>query len=716
MGLTDAGITVRVEYGEQVDTAPTITSTPNPVFVDGTALTYPFAQDISDDGLSPVTYSLSNVLPNGLFLNASTGVLSYDGVFRDETSISSHALTVTDAVGSATSASFNISINSDEVVVPADWAARAAAATGGGTVTNFNTSGDALFSLDSVPNGNNEAEAFVKKSGGFSYKVPILPTDTTRSGEKSLWLFNDQHALAAGEEVYIQFRQYFPAYYIDHVWEGTKSAGRSQSWKQDITSSVHTQAGGVGSNTTSEQVLQGSQQRGYIQGYHRNNDGDFIYWDEGLSTPCSGSDFKHQPSIDRTGTTPANCNEAIAKYGGLFSDASANYSGRGNRDGGAFFFHKYPGVGNWVTFKKRIKTSPTGQTSSDNEYQVWAAYDGDTQWTELVNTTYVLGSAPIEGQWLVSYRTDGTANASRRESYTVYDELIVSSSDIALPAEPATALKTLADSLSPGQWGQLTGISGLDATNFAWGGFQALDYGSKGMFDDITGKLHLLHGVNPGSGHGYDCGAIDVDRRKLFWRGYNQSTIDVYDLDAGTWSSSPSLSGQWQVASSLTYNEHLGVCQFWDERQGLVNYDPIANSLSTMVPVAQTDTIGAGALHVASDYSPRQRKTVFGGGDSQVGMGSVDVNGTFSLESAAPFPYGPTRARMTHDPVSGDFMMMSASTLHRKDPVSGVWSTEHDMTGTAPNFSENAMTSSWDLVSAPVYGYTRRTHKWLQLQ
>jgi hypothetical protein len=66
MGLTDAGITVRVEYGEQVDTAPTILSTPAPSFVDGTGLTYNMSQHISDDGLSPLTYSLSNILPNGL--------------------------------------------------------------------------------------------------------------------------------------------------------------------------------------------------------------------------------------------------------------------------------------------------------------------------------------------------------------------------------------------------------------------------------------------------------------------------------------------------------------------------------------------------------------------------------------------------------------------------------------------------------------------------
>jgi hypothetical protein len=66
------------------------------------------AQHISDDGLSPVTYSLSNILPNGLSFNVSTGVLTYDGL--GVASVSSHQLTATDAVGSAQSSAFNINI------------------------------------------------------------------------------------------------------------------------------------------------------------------------------------------------------------------------------------------------------------------------------------------------------------------------------------------------------------------------------------------------------------------------------------------------------------------------------------------------------------------------------------------------------------------------------------------------------------------------------
>jgi len=108
VALTDAGITEAQEYEAQVDQPPTINSTPSPSFTEGVADTYDMTQHVSDDGLSAVTYSLSNTLPNGLSFNGSTGILTYDGVAS--ASVSSHALTATDAVGNDTSASFNIDI------------------------------------------------------------------------------------------------------------------------------------------------------------------------------------------------------------------------------------------------------------------------------------------------------------------------------------------------------------------------------------------------------------------------------------------------------------------------------------------------------------------------------------------------------------------------------------------------------------------------------
>jgi hypothetical protein len=109
VALTDAGITEARSYAQPSDLPPTITSTPTPLFQYLVASSYDMTQHVFDDGVSTVTYFLSNVLPNGLTFNGSTGILSYDGIGTE--SVSSHQLTATDAVGNATSALFNITIS-----------------------------------------------------------------------------------------------------------------------------------------------------------------------------------------------------------------------------------------------------------------------------------------------------------------------------------------------------------------------------------------------------------------------------------------------------------------------------------------------------------------------------------------------------------------------------------------------------------------------------
>jgi hypothetical protein len=87
------------------DIAPVIDTTPNPTFTGGVASTYDFNTDITDDAVSPLTFSLSGTLGPGLSLNSSTGILSYNG---SGVSSNSHILTVSDAVGQAISNVFVI--------------------------------------------------------------------------------------------------------------------------------------------------------------------------------------------------------------------------------------------------------------------------------------------------------------------------------------------------------------------------------------------------------------------------------------------------------------------------------------------------------------------------------------------------------------------------------------------------------------------------------
>lgn len=107
--VTTAGLTLGIDYAPPVDNPPIITSTPAVAFTEGTPNSYDMTQHVFDDGQSPLSYALTNVLPGGLQFNGSSGILSYDGAGAP--SISSHTLQATDAVGMAESAAFNINIS-----------------------------------------------------------------------------------------------------------------------------------------------------------------------------------------------------------------------------------------------------------------------------------------------------------------------------------------------------------------------------------------------------------------------------------------------------------------------------------------------------------------------------------------------------------------------------------------------------------------------------
>ena len=109
MVLTDAGLTLAGTVGGQANLPPVIVSTPNPLFIEGTADTYDMTQDFTDDGVSTVITSLTNILPNGLSYNGNTHILDYDGIGIP--SVSQHQLEVDDQVNDiVTSASFDIEI------------------------------------------------------------------------------------------------------------------------------------------------------------------------------------------------------------------------------------------------------------------------------------------------------------------------------------------------------------------------------------------------------------------------------------------------------------------------------------------------------------------------------------------------------------------------------------------------------------------------------
>ncbi len=314
---------------------------------------------------------------------------------------------------------------------PSDWADRS---TAPGVLTAYR-----FDSADEVNNwkqldgsaGNVVWETGNKASGNGSLRINVLKTDGANSGSWRRWLSDDQREFTEGDEFYVSYRQYFPAYFSTHVFNGG-------GWKQSIISRNAAEMNGVnqdcqtnecGSNQLNEMVLVNYQYRGLVQGYNRNTGGAYPGWNVGSSNACSGSDFVYQNAVDRgpqnVGTA---CENDRARYGGFYS-YGAN-TGVPDPLTGAFVY----GQDNWVTFKIWVKLGSQGTGTNNSQVKVWAAHEGD-DWDLLIDRNNLdLGAGPAHNTlWLLPYDTGKTANSSRDDTYTLYDEVIVSLNDIAAP-------------------------------------------------------------------------------------------------------------------------------------------------------------------------------------------------------------------------------------------------------------------------------------------
>jgi hypothetical protein len=259
----------------------------------------------------------------------------------------------------------------------------------------------------------------LKTSGGGSLRFAILKTDQANSGNWRHFLANDRRIFGQGDEYYVQYRQFVPAYYASHVFRG------GGGWKSSILSWYGS------SFQNNEIVVQNSLHRGYPQGY--NQDGNFVLWEQEISTACSSSDYAHQPAIDN-GPNPLGsgftaCENDRARYGGLYS-----YSGGGQDPlTGAFLY--YPDE--WITILQHVRIGNFNQ--SNTLIETWAARDGQDYVLLYSDARRRLGgdNGGHNGMWLLPYNTGRSADSSRQDTFTSYDEVIVSTEFIAAPGYPA---------------------------------------------------------------------------------------------------------------------------------------------------------------------------------------------------------------------------------------------------------------------------------------
>lgn len=319
-----------------------------------------------------------------------------------------------------------------------DWIARS---TAPGVVMAVGFDTQAQVTNDTFPDTSAyhvKWEQLLKTSGAGSLRMDIFKTDGASSGSWVRYLADDRREFKTGDTFYVQFRQYFPAYFANHAFAGTQFGGPyAGGWKQAIISNKRA------SNQLFEVVIQNTNHRSMVQGYNRDSQASYPPWEEPISTPCSNSDFVFQNKIDRGGPE-TTCLDSRRKRGGLFSYGGSNKGGP-DPETGAFIY--YPDE--WLTFLVRVSPGSFGAgiAQRDTRVAVWAARANATDYTLLIDKMVNLGAETdssgkpfyFDAIWLLPFNTLKVPEPSGQDTFTLYDELIVSTNFIAAPGGAGVA-------------------------------------------------------------------------------------------------------------------------------------------------------------------------------------------------------------------------------------------------------------------------------------
>jgi hypothetical protein len=253
----------------------------------------------------------------------------------------------------------------------------------------------------------------VKSSGNSSLKFTIPANSGSDSSGSYFTNFSADLQTQFGEnsEFFVQWRQRFSPEMIN-----TKFAG-SGGFKQIIIGSGDTPATWYSSCSSLETVVQNNFLRGFPQMYNS----------------CTGSTSHgpYSPFEEPFGTYDFKLQNARPAPYCLYSQKDTSY---------------FPPVGNcfgyvaneWLTFQVRIKTGPRVNDEFTNSFiTLWGARDGKA--SELIFTwgPYNLSAgAATDNQkfgkvWLLPYQTGKDASVTNPIAYTWYDELIISTKQIA---------------------------------------------------------------------------------------------------------------------------------------------------------------------------------------------------------------------------------------------------------------------------------------------
>jgi hypothetical protein len=261
-------------------------------------------------------------------------------------------------------------------------------------------------------------------------------------------------------------------------------------------------------------------------------------------------------------------------------------------------------------------------------------------------------------------------------------------------ANDGTAIGTLAASMSPGQWRELT-TTGADAAFSA--DTSIFEYADRMVWDPI-GKQALFYGSSDPGGaanhkfiryqastnawtqlpkppwassylimHSYKHQAVDVVNRRLYYRPMGSDNRDVryvsLDNPSSSWVSIPDIAGldYVQDASALDYFHGRGTIILHSgaingTQSGLTEYDP-----RTRAWTGFTQTFSPrGDLHALLECNAVHNFCIFGGGDQTRNIWRVNADRSVTALTPAPFRDFSTRyADTTVDPISGHYLVLT---------------------------------------------------------
>lgn len=262
----------------------------------------------------------------------------------------------------------------------------------------------------------------------------------------------------------------------------------------------------------------------------------------------------------------------------------------------------------------------------------------------------------------------------------------------AAPSVFATALGDLANSMTPGQWKQLSTIGFNNSLLVSPNGHHILQYTSNMHWDPINKRvLYLGAGhmspfrfiqytestntwteLTPPTSegiHSYDHNALDPRDGAYYHRVAGSNTVRKYS--GGSWSVIPSMSVSYQnIADGLEVDVARNGLYFYTGTPGELWFFNLATSSWSLVGSFATGN----QYHNFVEYSAFHQIAIFGGGNGSSQVYRVLANGSVSPGANAPFELAISTSVVTSDPVTGDFLAISGSgAFYSYSPITNVW-------------------------------------------